>query len=318
MKPLTTLLVIICLNNYSQAQTFSKVFQPRGNGQDCIIQQLDSSCGSGHPFQYFIDSNFHHTPELGILAWTHSGCPIFYRTLIRFAAISDTTKLPSPMNATIIKATLTLYHEVTSANSNWGNSSFPGSPYVFPNIGYVYALNAHYNPQTVNWRNHPGQKLFDSVMIPISAERFGNDSVALDVTSLVQDMHTNGNTGFLLKLKDEVHYQAHLFASSKHPDTTRHPKLEITYASSVGIASIEPTNLSVKVFPNPTSKNLTLISNRALNGQMFLVNLLGKTIWSRPINSVHEVVDVTDLSSGVYYLVVKTPEEVITKRIIKK
>ncbi|MEO6539530.1 MAG: DNRLRE domain-containing protein, partial [Ferruginibacter sp.] len=55
------------------------------------------------------------------------------------------------------------------------------------------------------------------------------DLVDVDVMNLVTPMITGNNYGFKIRLQNEVFYNMRNFCSSKHANTTKRPKLVITY-----------------------------------------------------------------------------------------
>lgn len=66
------------------------------------------------------------------------------------------------------------------------------------------------------------------ILIPHTGLSF-LDLTDIDVTELVTRMHTINNHGFKISLQNEVIYNIRQFASSKHPDAGKHPKLVIVY-----------------------------------------------------------------------------------------
>jgi hypothetical protein len=317
MKPTLSLLSLLLVFLTVNAQTYTKVFQPHWNGEDCPVSWMDSSCNSGNSIGHIIDSNWYHLEELGYMAWTNSSCPDWSRSLLRFSALSDTNEVPSAGQATITSATLTLYNTSYSATGNFGNSSYPGSPYPNPNRGYLYTLANNFNPLTVTWRTHPDYNHTDSVLIPPSTEKFGNDSVVLNVTSLVQSLHLTGNTGFYMKLQDEIHYRMRFFASSKYPDSTRHPKLQVTYNTTLGISQHEVSVHSPAIFPNPATNEIFISFLEPVSGQVIIANQFGQVLQTTAISGRDARVDIGTLPSGIYFLRVMTGRSTVERKFVK-
>ncbi len=83
--------------------------------------------------------------------------------------------------------------------------------------------------EDVAWSNQPTTT--SSNEVTLAQDTISNQDYILDVTSLLQDIiaDPNNSFGFLLKLNTETPYRLLAFASSDHPNTSLHPKLEITY-----------------------------------------------------------------------------------------
>ena len=252
MKPILFLFALAATLQ-TAAQTFTKTLRPK-NGADCQIMMLDSTninWGAMAYYKHVIDSNRYTTGlgEMNMMAWTYSGCPGLVRGVIRFTDIKNTAVIPA--NANITSAILTFYS--VDSSTNWGNSVFPGSPYGLPNDGWLYQLSDTFNEHTVTWRTQPGIMHNDSVHISGTSSRYGGIYV-LDVTSMVQDMHANINTGFEMRLDSEYYYRANLIAASTHTDSTKHPKLVITYTVPAGVEKINENGMSVSLYPNPAAQ----------------------------------------------------------------
>ena len=72
------------------------------------------------------------------------------------------------------------------------------------------------------------------------------------------------------------------------------------------------------VFPNPVSDKLTVRLPREFsNGNIRLYNLLGRLYSDVPISSQETIIDVSDLSEGVYIIEVLTNNNVSRQKFIK-
>jgi hypothetical protein len=258
MKHLALLAIVIFALSASAQTSHTVLIRPHFNGDEASVGMTDSTSAawSGNPFQYIIDSNSYGLPEMPIFTWTNNGCPIFSRVLIHFADLSNNTIVP--LSATITSATLYLYGEPTSPIGNYGNSTYDGSPYnVFGHdYAWVYELSNIFNAHTVTWRNQPAVKHTDSVFIPATTSQW-NENDTINVTSLVQDLHTHGNTGFLIKLEDEGIYRMRLYASCFYSDSTFHPMLKVTF-KTVDVPNLNNNNNTIILYPNPTKTDLHL------------------------------------------------------------
>lgn len=219
------ILPIACLVmgiNSANAQTY--LFKPDATiGEDASIMTTYGCHPDGYPSVAEIINNETGT-ELAYSDWTYNagGCNHgTIRFLIRFTGLNSI-----PPGATILNATLRFYGMPTSLN--WGNSTFPGSPYPLTNPGWVERVTSGWAENTVTWNTQPSTTTTNQVAIPFSTSRFNWDA-SLNVTNLVQDIRSSGvNDGFMVKLQTEAIYRAVFFASSDHADPTLWPELEVT------------------------------------------------------------------------------------------
>lgn len=239
-KLLGIIALFIAVQSFGQTTV---VIQPT-NGNDVQVQWRNPSCSNPPDVA---DSNSYAQSEAVVTAWTYQGCFGISRFLLRFDDITNPAVIPA--GATIVSAKLALCGEDTT--TNFGNSTYPGSPYNFygSDSGWVYELAASYNPQTVTWNNQPTWKHVDSTVLPQSTVRYSQHDT-MNVTNMVIDMRTNVNTGFLVKLPIEQYYRAQIFATSWHPNAARRPALIIVYdnpcsgtPAAAVISTSSPTNI---------------------------------------------------------------------------
>lgn len=74
----------------------------------------------------------------------------------------------------------------------------------------------------------------------------------------------------------------------------------------------------VRVFPNPTSDNVTIQSMTSSIQEIQLFDLTGKLIHARPVNSETITLDMQSYPAGIYSVRVKTDNGLTTKRIMKR
>ena len=157
-------------------------------------------------------------PEIGAVAWTVNSEPALVRGLVKF----DLSALPA--NATITSAKLTLYSNPTPLNGN-----FVDANYGSDNTMLVQRVTSNWT-SSISWQSQPSVETATQLEVPhTSLPRL--DLTNLDVTGLVTTMRQSGNYGFMIRLKNEVIYTSRVFCSSKYPDASKHPKLEITYTN---------------------------------------------------------------------------------------
>lgn len=71
----------------------------------------------------------------------------------------------------------------------------------------------------------------------------------------------------------------------------------------------------VRIYPNPTSKNLT-VEHGVTNGSISLFDVKGKTIWTEKLENSIDQIDVSDVQAGMYILVVKGNQHTITRKLV--
>ena len=260
----------------SSAQTRTIVIRPHFNGKESLISRIDTDCMANST----IDSPRAISPIIAFMAWTSSGCELYTRGLIRFDAITDTSVIPS--GSTINAAELFLYEIPSTTTGDYGNSTYPGSPYngYGTNTGYIYELAAPFNPLTTSWRTQPNYLHSDSIHITASNSHWGTDVDSFNVTSMVRHLYTSGNYGFLIKIDTEVYYREHLYGSSRYADSNFHPALRITYTKGAQSVSELINSEAVQLFPNPVSDilNLNLDLTQATSFTACIYNILGQKL----------------------------------------
>lgn len=80
-------------------------------------------------------------------------------------------------------------------------------------------------------------------------------------------------------------------------------------------------SLSIKVYPNPTDKDITVLVNgyEILTEKPLLTmsDATGKTVLTRQLNSNNSLIDLSELTRGTYYLYVNTEYNKMTYKVIK-
>lgn len=71
------------------------------------------------------------------------------------------------------------------------------------------------------------------------------------------------------------------------------------------------------VYPNPANDVVTVVANEAIQS-ISIVNMIGQTIMNVNANSTKQQIDISELSSGVYNLIVNTENGYSSKRLIVK
>jgi hypothetical protein len=191
---LNTNTIILTLNYDSTTQHFA-IF----NGADAT--------GSGN------------SPEIFAGAWTIGGLDITTRACFKF----DLSELPS--NATIYSAKLSLFSNPTPLNGNFIDANSGAN-----NAMYIERITSNWDTtiSVYNWFTQPSIDASNSILIP-STTLSQLDLTNIDVTNMVNAMHTTNNYGFEIRLQNEVIYTMRDFCSATYSDSTKHPELVITY-----------------------------------------------------------------------------------------
>jgi hypothetical protein len=78
-------------------------------------------------------------------------------------------------------------------------------------------------------------------------------------------------------------------------------------------------NNSVRIYPNPVSTVLNYFINNNFEVQTILINdISGKVIFRNNNAVVPSQIDVSNLSSGVYFITFKSDTSLVTKKFIKE
>ena len=70
------------------------------------------------------------------------------------------------------------------------------------------------------------------------------------------------------------------------------------------------------VNPNPASNKLALKYNSAIIDEVQLWDVSGKLVLNKRIDADKAVLQVADIPSGIYYLSVRTNQNLVTERIV--
>jgi hypothetical protein len=179
--------------------------QPHNNPMEFHFWGNDTLNQSGHALQI----------EAG--TWTYGGAEMRVHGAVQF----DLTGIPATAN--IVSARLSLYsipdpQDGDLINANAGND----------NSFLIQRIATNWDPATATWLNQPSTTTDDQVLMPHTDQPF-LDLTDIDVTNLVNAMHTTNNYGFMIRLQNEAYYNTRQFCSSVHGDATKHPKLVVVY-----------------------------------------------------------------------------------------
>jgi hypothetical protein len=81
----------------------------------------------------------------------------------------------------------------------------------------------------------------------------------------------------------------------------------------------ENTSNSVRIYPNPITDWLNIkLPNSQINSTISLYDINGRHVYYKEISSSMNAIEISNLQSGIYFVQIKTPQEIITKKIVKK
>ncbi len=131
--------------------------------------------------------------------------------------------------------------------------------------------------------------------------------------------HTFSSSGWVticLSITDSVG------SSSNHCDT---PFLQKETNSIISVTVIPQGTLGIntnekpqiKIYPNPTSNNLTIETNSNTKQNIEIVNLLGQSLYTSYINNI-TTIDVSAFAKGVYIIKLNTDMGIVVKKFIKQ
>ncbi|NOZ35672.1 MAG: T9SS type A sorting domain-containing protein [Chlorobi bacterium] len=89
---------------------------------------------------------------------------------------------------------------------------------------------------------------------------------------------------------------------------------DVTVNAYVGINNISN---NVDIYPNPVNNFLTIITNSD-NSQIQIIDITGKTIVQKILNSKHSELSLSNLNPGIYFAKINTNNKVYIRKFIKK
>jgi hypothetical protein len=155
------------------------------------------------------------TPELLAETWTINGIEVWGRSFLKF------NLSPIPPSTVIRTATLHLFSDMPPDNGNLIDAN-----YGVTNDFWITRCSSAWD-KTTGWSNFPSLDSAGQAYLPQTDSAFAN--LQVDVTTMVNNMLTNGNYGFEMHLNTEQIYNSRIFCSSLYSDSTRHPYLVVTY-----------------------------------------------------------------------------------------
>lgn len=181
--------------------------------------QPDSACGKDALLTSLSpDQNYGLHGDFLVCAWTNQSVPVSTRCVVEF----DLSTIPA--GATIVSATLELFHHVSLSN-NIGHSNLSA-----PATAWLERITQPWTETTVTWNNQPATTTVNRVNVPAPVSMTENYS--FNVTAMVIDMMNDpaNSHGFMMRQQTESYYRSLLFSSSDGNNSALFPKLTVTYS----------------------------------------------------------------------------------------
>ena len=132
-------------------------------------------------------------------------------------------------------------------------------------------------------------------------------------------MYSGDNFGFLLRLVDETPSNALLFCSIDVADSTKHPTLEVCYATESGIFGNEKDVEELSIFPNPSTGGISvkIPSNfhNENNTVLEVYTISGVRVQSIQVSRDRVSIDLSNLQPGFYLVKVISNKGIAIGRI---
>lgn len=299
MRILLTTILATLFTFFGYAQITLTLRPDSLEGKDAKIWYLSNQGGTYGPTN---DLNYGNDQSFLAHEWTWSGDEGTRKSLIDF----DLSQIPA--NATITDARLSLYAFPSSPDG--GHSTLSGS-----NECRIQQITSAWNEDDVTWNTAPSVTSMNQVVLASSVVDY-QDYLDIDVTAMIQEQYANptANFGFMISMITQEHYRAMIFGSSDNPDSTLHPKLEITYDPFSSISE-NPFDDAIFVYPNPSSNGQFSIKMEG-DYRFKISNLEGRTVFEQftPVQGLHNV-QVGNLASGTYFIELNADEHTYVRKL---
>jgi len=95
--------------------------------------------------------------------------------------------------------------------------------------------------------------------------------------------------------------------------------INVTYSEDCSLSVPLLNKMSVKVYPNPTVNEIFVYNPAGDTINVSLYNISGKLVLQKEFNHTNNTLNMSDIESGVYFLVVETPQgEKMVKKVVKQ
>ena len=233
------------------------------------------------------------------------------RALLHF----DFSSIPS--NAIILDAKLDLfaYGPVGSYPGHSGSA----------NSSYIERVINNWSENTVTWNNQPATTTSNQVLLNGTTNPT-LDYLNIDITQITQDIIQAGtNNGIILKLLAENPTNLLFFCSKDHVDSSKHPKLKISYScNNVSVVESNRNKSDINIFPNPSKDiiNFKINTSKATKGNLMIYDVQGKLVKTIELlvagNFIDNIttIDIKQFNTGLYYYSIDLDSETKSGKFI--
>ncbi len=156
------------------------------------------------------------TTELSAYNWTMNGVSNYGQSAFEFDLYAI------PKGKTITSAMLSLYSSIHPKNGNLVDANY-GSD----NALFLERITSAWSDVTT-MQTKPSTDEQHHISIPQSNMQ-REDLVDIDVTAMVQQMVSDNNYGFMIRMQHNNIYNSRIFVGSRNADTARHPVLTVIF-----------------------------------------------------------------------------------------
>ena len=221
----------------------------------------------------------------------------------------------------------------TSANDTMGTVS--GSDTVDYLQTVTLTATANYGYHFTQWNDgnsdNPRQVIVtsDSVFTALFEEDTQYDIIVMSADNTMGQTEGSGSfyLGELITIaatpNDGYHFQEWNDGNTDNPRqiiVSENATYIATFAQNIGIKDVNPT-VCVKVFPNPVQSTANLMVDGFVNeATVMLIEMQGHILqqFTLPQNNTLTKIDMSNLPSGLYYLIIKSNDIIKIEKIIKR
>lgn len=136
----------------------------------------------------------------------------------------------------------------------------------------------------------------------------GETVFTADVTSLITAIKNSGNNyGFMMKLKTESPLRNICFGSTENSNTLLRPKLTITYTQNTSVQYANAEN-EVIIYPNPSQNHIKISTQENQKTLVSIYDNTGRLVQSIENYESNSPIDVSTLTTGIYYATVTSDD----------
>lgn len=305
---------------------------------DCNGNAEISVTGSGgkQPYQYSLDGMEYTTDRIfsDVKEGTYS---VYVKDSAECIAIGSTLVIEKPIALT---ARFTIDNQSIIINATGGNGSYMYA--ISPNLNQFYTQNiftdlkpGNYtyivqdnmgcyitslfviNPpapsingkNAINFDFTPGQTLADITVEGQGIKWYSSPNPSTGKTS----KKTETELPLTTVLVDGTTY----YASQTINNIESTQRLAVTAKSNGALSNEDFVLSNFKFYPNPVKNKLSL-SNTVNIDEIELFSVSGKSVLVKKINGIHSEIDLSNISTGIYFLKVKSEGKIKTIKIVKE